>query len=395
MRQVLAGAVVLGSFTACAGSEPATPPRGTYLTAGVVTAPVPGALPGLANNKFVALAMPPPGRGIPGRGMKHVTWAFNPRNHRLYATGGDYDGERYQQSYRQETWSLSLAERWTNRADPVAGWRLEYPYCGPQGRVQPKHPDFVGWMWDDRRRVFWMMPGTLVPSDDVCPGETTAARDDPGFLLNRVMTFDPSTRSWADQTPNGYTVGPDATETWMSVYDPVRDEIVRFGFNGGTGGVANIVNLSTKRWRVVPLGVNGLGRDVRINAEYLAPDLNGRHIYATDGIAGRLHRWDMDRRILSDLGAVPGGSFGGEGFTYSVWDSINNVLLWYRDDSKTLHVYHPRTRRWRSVSVVTDPPGLPMRARSTVFDPAHNVLLLMGGVEPPNPYMFLYRYHPE
>jgi hypothetical protein len=365
------------------------------LTIAVLTGaqtPSPTALDGLPTKTFVALELPPVGKGIPGRGMKHVTWAHNPLNNRLYAVGGDYSGESFQQSYRQETWSLSLAERWANRSNPEAGWKLEYPYCGPAGQVQPKHPDFVGWAWDGRRNLFWMVPGVLVPSDDQCPGETTAGRDDPAFLLNRVMTFNPLTRTWTDQTPNGYTVGPDSSDTWMSVYDPVRDEIVRFGFNGGSGGVASVLDVSKKRWSVSGLGVSGQGREIRISKEYLAADLVERQIYVIDGASGRLHRWNMQRRTLSDLGPVPGGSVGGEGNTYPVWDSVNQVLLWFRGENEMFHIYHPDRKRWESVPVVTSPPGALLRARAAVFDPGQNVLVLMGGLEPPNPYMFLYRY---
>jgi hypothetical protein len=346
----------------------------------------------LPANTFVAIELPERGQGIPGLSMKHVTWAHNPLNDRLYAVGGDYAGLAFEQSYRQETWSLSLAERWAKRADPAAGWRLEYPYCGPAGQMQPKHPDFVGWVWDSKRSVFWMIPGTMVPANDVCPGETPVAKDDPGFLLGHVMTFDPVTRTWSDQAAKGFSAGPDVGETWMSVYDPVKDQIIRFGFNGGSGGVANILDLASKKWNVVPLGLNGLGREVRINKEYLAADLAGRYIYAIDGLAGRLHRWEMNGRRLKDLGPVPGGSMGTENDTYPVWDSVNKVLLWCRTSSNTFHVYHPDVRRWQSLPIVTSPPGLPLLARVAVFDPTHNVLILMGGVEPSSPFMFLFRY---
>ena len=178
----------------------------------------------------------------------------------------------------------------------------------------------------------------------------------------------------------------------MSVYDPVRDEIIRFGFNGGSGGVANILDLSTKRWRVLTLGVDGRRGEVRINKEYLAADLAGRQIYAIDGLSGRLHRWSMDRRTLTDLGAVPGGSLGGQNITFPVWDSVNKVLLWYRGENAMFHIYHPNRKKWESVPVVTSPPGVSLRATAAVFDPDENVLMLMGGVEPSNPYMFLYRY---
>lgn len=355
-------------------------------------AQAPSVLADLPVNTFVALEVPPRGKGIPDA-MKHVTWAFNPTDNRLYAVGGDYGGTAFEASYRQETWSLSLAERWAHRSDDTAGWRLEYPYCGPAGQVQPKHPDFVGWTWDPRRSVFWMVPGTMVANNEVCPGETAAGKDDPGFLIGRIMTFNPSTKTWADQGANGYTAGPHATETWMSVYDPERDEIVRFGFDGGSGGVANILDVAKKRWSIVRLGMNGAGKDIRLTKEYLAPNLARREIWAVDGLAGRLHRWDMDRKFLADLGPVPGGPLESANLTYPVWDSVNGVLLWYRSDNQ-FYVYHPDRNRWETVQIVTSPPGLPVRGRAVVFDPSSNALLLMGGLEPSNPYMFLFRYAP-
>jgi hypothetical protein len=363
---------------------------GLVLLTGAALSPAqaPSALADLPVNTFVALEVPPRGKGIPDE-SKHVTWAFNPTDNRLYAVGGDYAGA----SYRQETWSLSLAERWANRSDRTAGWQLEYPYCGSPGQVQPKHPDFVGWTWDPKRSVFWMVPGTMVAYHENCPGETAGWKDDPGFIIGQIMTFNPRTKTWTNQAANSYTVGPHATETWMSVYDPARDEIVRFGFDGGSGGVATILDVATKRWRVVPLGLNGAGNDIRLTKEYLAPNLARREIWAIDGIAGRLHRWNMDRRSLADLGPVPGGPLESANLTYPVWDSVNGVLLWYRSTNQ-FYIYHPDRKRWETVQIVTSPPGLQVRGRAVVFDPSSNALLLMGGLEPPNPYMFLFRYAP-
>lgn len=93
---------------------------------------------------FVALDQPDIGRGSCREGNKHTTWAFNPLNGRLYSIGGDFDSldAGAAQSYQQTQFSLSIAERWANQADRNAGWRLEYPYCGPNGGIQPKSPRF-------------------------------------------------------------------------------------------------------------------------------------------------------------------------------------------------------------------------------------------------------------
>src|SRR5262249_43236331 len=99
--------------------------------------------------QWVALAAPPPnsGKGIPSV-SKHVNAAYHPPSGRIYFTGGDYSGGAgmVTGSYRQETWSLSIPERLAARNDPAAGWRLEYAYCGPAGQIQPKHPDYMGWV---------------------------------------------------------------------------------------------------------------------------------------------------------------------------------------------------------------------------------------------------------
>jgi hypothetical protein len=102
----------------------------------------------------------------------------------------------------------------------------------------------------------------------------------------------------------------------------------------------------------------------------------------------------VQRRTLADLGPVPGGSLGTSNFTHPVWDSVNRVLLWFRAQNEPFYVYHPDRKQWQTVPVKTSPPDLPLRARAAVFDPAENILVLMGGLEPPNPYMFLFRYAP-
>jgi hypothetical protein len=342
----------------------------------------------LPTRQWVALDTPHEGNGISGE-MKHVTGALNPDNGRIYLTGGDYsNGTQYDaQSYRQETWSLSLAERWKDRANPNAGWRLEYPYCGPVGQVQPKHPDFVGWTWDPTRKVFWMVPGVMEISPVNCPGETGARTSDPGFLAYRIMQFDPSARQWRDVSGN---VGESA-ETWMSIYDPKTDTIIRFGHNGGTGALVSIYRIAKDRWVNQVLPPNALGRDIRINKEYLAVDYAGRVIYAIDGTHGRLHRYRMDSQAIDDLGPVPGGPNGRENYMYVAWDSTNKILLWFRAETSSAHAYRPDRKAWETIPLTTDNPGATVGGRTLVYDQSQNVFLLFGGL-PANPHLFLFRY---
>jgi hypothetical protein len=134
---------------------------------------------------------------------------ITPPSGRIYFNGGDYAGPTSNggsvgttDSYRQETWSLSIAARFASPSDPGAGWRLEYPYCGPTGQIQPKHPDYTGLVWDAKRSLFYMVPGVMDSvSQGDCPGETPDKADNPGFISGKMMTFDPATQRWGSSAP--------------------------------------------------------------------------------------------------------------------------------------------------------------------------------------------------
>ncbi len=357
----------------------------------------PGRAIALPLRTFVALD--PPRFGGPAAGSKHVTWAHNPLDGRLYAVGGDYAivGMDAPDSYRQEVWSLDLGERWTRRADPDAGWRLEYPYCGVPGGVQPKSPDFVGWTWDATRNLFWFLPGTVVaPVRAVCPDRTVSTADDPKYKFNHLMTFDPAAadqaQRWRDIGPN---LGARRGETWQAVYDPSTDTLLRFGHDGGRGSIVDFYDIRRQSWSTVGLTGNARGADIRLEREPLAVDRPARHIYAVDSQAGRLHRYDMHARAIADLGPVPGGpipgSSGMEGAV--VWDSTNRLLLFFRIDGRTMHAYDPASRTWDSPPTVTEPAALKPHVRHAfVYDPGHNVAALLGTTDVSNRKIYLYRY---
>jgi hypothetical protein len=333
--------------------------------------------------QWVALAAPPPdsGKGIPS-GNKHVNAAYHPPSGRIYFTGGDYAGGSgfVTQSYRQETWSLSIAERLATPSDPAAGWRLEYPYCGPAGHIQPKHPDYMGWVWDAKRGVFHLVPGVVdSTTESNCPGETPDKQTNPGFVSGPMMSFDPVTRRWA--ILGSGDPGPDAADTWQSVLDPVTDTLIRFGMTMRV----NRYNLAQQRWAVSRMP------SVNIWKEYLAADIEGRAVYAIDGLTGRLHRYGIDSGSFTDLGPVPGGPIGYTNLTYAAWDSLNKTLFWHKEGSAFL-AYHPETRTWETLSIATNMPGVNARGRLLFYDPGQNVLLLFGGSDAGTPYLFLYRH---
>ena len=352
----------------------------------LVAANQPGPI-GIQENQWVALAMPPEGKGI-FELDKHVSVAFSSVTNRVYFVGGDYLGE----SYRNEVWSLDIAERWRDRSNPAAGWRLEYPFCGPLGAVQPKGPDFVGWTWDTRRNVFWMVPGEMQPhgNGDYCPGERPDYYGDedgskgPRLLFRHIMTFDPATRQWADFDNNADGGGSD---TWYSVYDPVTDTLIRASPEYTIG----IYEVTRKRWTRYPLG-----RSIEISKAHWATDYEKRRIFMIDPEHGRLHRWDMDARVLRDLGPIPGGPIHSDGpgdKAYCVWDPKARVLIHYRYIREGVYVYHPDERppRWETTNfpVVGDAPkDTRVHWNSAAYDPRNAVVIGIGDAR----FLYLFRY---
>lgn len=350
--------------------------------------------PEIPEKQWIPLLLPPEGKGI-SRMDKHVTLAFSPLDNRVYFTGGDYIGT----SYRQETWSLDVAERLRNRSDATAGWRLEYPQCGPTGAPQPKGPDHVGWTWDGNRRVFWMVPGEMAPHGRYgqrCPGERPDYYGDedgtkgPKLLYRHIMTFDPTTRSWADYDSNVNGTGSD---TWYAVYDPVTDTIIRPSPNYTMG----IYDIKAKRWTNYPLPANANGLEPLIQKVHYATDYEKRRIFMVDPVRGRLHRWDMDARRLADLGPIPKGPITGPFVVadkgYVAWDSHAKILIHYRHNRDGVFVYHPDAipPRWEVADFPIAPgapPGLRVHWNGVAFDPANNVLV---GIGDPT-YLFLFRY---
>ena len=333
--------------------------------------------------QWVALAAPPEwsGTGIPA-GSKHVSAAYHPPSGRIYFTGGDYAGDKRfsTESYRQETWSLSIAERVADPSNPAAGWRLEYPYCGPAGQVQPKHPDYVGWMWDPKRSLFYLLPGVMdVATESNCPGETPDRQSNPGFVSGRMMSFDPASRKWA--VVGSGDPGPDTSDTWQSVLDPTTDTIHRFGMTMRS----NRYHVGREKWSV------GGMPTINIWKEYLAADIEGRGVYVIDGLAGRLYRYSLDWGSFKDLGPVPGGPLGSTNQTYVAWDSLNKVLFWHKEGT-AFFAYHPDTRQWVTLPIASTAPGVNARGRLLIYDPGQNALLLFGGSDTSTPYIFLYRY---
>jgi hypothetical protein len=69
------------------------------------------------------------------------------------------------------------------------------------------------------------------------------------------------------------------------------------------------------------------------------------------------------------------------------------VLFWHKEGS-AFYAYHPATTTWETLPLTTNVPGVNATGRLISYDPAQNVILLYGGTENPQPYLFFYRYGP-
>jgi len=319
---------------------------------------------------WVARPMADKGVACPGGSCKHMRLAHNPDNGRIYFLGGDYSGPTGMQSGRNELYSYSIAEN---------NWRLEFPYCGPEGSVQPSHPDEVGWVYDTRRKIFWMIPGYMGGNQKVCPNST--------LVRGKIMTFDPAARKWDLPDRKGMdTVKFGKGIHLFATYDEATDSIVVLGQTR-----AAHYDIKSDTWSAA--GKYGLGKQLFVNKEYVALDPAGRVIYAIDPRSGQLYGYRIDARGMVSLGSAPSTSVIDT--VMPIWDSVNKVLLWpqyFKDQEQKLHVYDPKTAAWNTVPI-RQPEGITVHGRHAVFDPQQNVLLLMGdpsGLK--QPYVFLYRH---
>src|SRR4029450_615259 len=93
-----------------------------YRLQAAVTPPATGQID-VPIKQWVALPAPPnwSTQGLPYT-FKHVTPSYHPPSGRIYFTGGDYSGAivngvGQSDSYRQETWSLSIKDKYAAPTD--------------------------------------------------------------------------------------------------------------------------------------------------------------------------------------------------------------------------------------------------------------------------------------
>ena len=309
------------------------------------------------------IARPLPGWGKAPVSGKDFRMVFNPLDQEFYVGFGDWGGPDAMNSGRQELYSYHVGKD---------QWSLVQPYCLGEGQIQPSGPDELGWVFDSKREIFWMIPGFQWKTD--CPSA----------IKGKVMTFDPRTRKWSI-VEEIERIGSDVV---YSQYDPKEDTILSFAWDGGRGCAIDIIDCSSRTKDRVFFG-RGVS-NARVSKNYTAMDLASRTIYAVDTQHGDFYAYDMDRRTLSRVGESPYKP-GKRNQAIMTWDSRHNVLLWPVKD--VVYVYDPRGGWSRSTPPAPD--GVSVFGQSVGYDPHHDALIYMGGYAKRNPNLFLYRYEPE
>jgi len=324
-------------------------------------------------NTWIERALPAIGEGPVGD-VKHIRIAHNSHNGRLYFQGGDHTGLEFLNSGRNEIYSYSIENN---------DWRQEHPYCAEADEYQPAGPDQHGWVYDSKRKLFWMTPGYT------SPGSLQYCETDK-MLLGTMMAFDPATKKWIYDTEWEQPIRP--TNRKFAQYDPVTDSIIRFA-----ASTVEIYDISNNTWTIN--GLAGLGNGAKLGFDYTAIDVPGRVIYMVSPTEGKLLSYDIATQAATYISELPTGIIGLES-NYLAWDSLNQVLLWIvnpnSEDLIAFFAYKPETNSWETLPT-THPNGLRVRGRAAVFDPDQNVMLIHGGTKGGanttfNPYLFLYRY---
>lgn len=334
-------------------------------------------------------------------GGKHVTCTLHPPSGRIYMNGGDFINPKYANSYQQQTWSLDPAV-FIAAGGGNAGWRLEYPYDGYNGAVQPWHPDYTGFPWDPFRGVFWMVPGLMVAGNNLNylspPASLVSTNSVSGAIqiCREVMTFNPTLQRWQRPGVRADVPGGEANadDTHDAVYDPVKDVIVRPGRNG-QGVCFDILDCKTLKWRTVSNPFPNIRGpwQTQLQGEPVAVDWQKRMAYQCD-LFGNLCRWSLDDYSLSIVASLPGGALTTmANYTTLIFDSVNRVLLYSRAQLLAgtaenpgnladgfIHVCHVDSGyMWEPIPEKTSD-GSRFTHRMACFVPSINATLFFGGI---------------
>jgi hypothetical protein len=335
------------------------------------------------------------GQGPMARGGKHARLAYDTRRRRLLLSGGDRDGS---DAGNPSVWAFT----------PGSGATQLSAMCRPYPDWLPSFPDNVTWTYDTVRDRMIIMPGFFF---DLSRVQIMCGRSDDhilkltlpdGQVRKNAGIFSLATNAWAPPTwqfPSELGYGGDSQANW-GVYDPQRDMVVRFFWDGAWGNNLQRLHLATGTWSRFKLG-SGLTDITRIRNTYStnsqpALDVQGRSIYAVapstvSGILeGRLLKVNVDtgsaQRLPLPTGYVwPIIGEGGATEQLLVFDPIRRLLIHpaipnLGGDVNAVYVcYVDRGCRWVKCPLPTNAPR-PSRATSRESSRNLGALVLIGGI---------------
>jgi len=327
------------------------------------------------------------------RGGKHARLVYDTRRHRLVLTGGDRDGS---DAGNPSVWAFT----------PGSGATRLSAMCRPYPDWLPSFPDNVTWAYDSVRDRMIIMPGFFF---DLSRVQLVCGRSDDRVLKVTLPTgevrknagvFNPATNAWGPPTwpfPTDLSYGGDVQANW-GVYDPQKDMVVRFYWDGAWGNNLQMLHLASSTWSRFKLG-SGLTDGVRIRNTYgtnsqPAIDVQGRSIYAVapstvaGALEGRLLKVNVDTGAAQRL-PLPAGyvwpviAEAGATEQLLVFDPIRRLLIHpaipsLAGDVGAVYIcYVDRGCPWVKVPLPTSAPAL--KGNVAGMDTDHGALVLIGG----------------
>jgi hypothetical protein len=341
----------------------------------------------IAGGTWMPIAMDRPGFYASWQiGGKHGRCAFNSASGWIYCMGGDwysFNDPAEQGDGNNEIWAYNVA---TNE------WRKEYPPgdspCAPAGDIVPPQPDESTWVYDSRRNVFHLMPGFWFGTA-AYHRSCTAATTHWGHLI-----YDPAAKRYAV----GHFQAPAAgwggdLRAKSGIYDPVRDEVVRFD----SGPAVQRWNVGTGALTEEPLPLEG----AFVEQDPMAFDPQGRTVYGIDYSGKRLVRYHLDTKQQVNAWPLPANYAwscpGDECFDGNngnvTFDEARRVLVLPNMPSKFgliqhLYTFDVAAESWQEIPLLQTA-GATINGNTMVYDPANGVHLLIGGRV--TPHFFLFR----
>ncbi|HEY7163101.1 MAG TPA: hypothetical protein VIB79_00950 [Candidatus Binatia bacterium] len=319
---------------------------------------------------------------------KEVRAAFNYADGKIYYFAGDYSPPYWGSLYSYDA--------------GLDKWATEYPHAGiPGDAIMDSTADEVDWSYDSKRNLFYWYGG-FGGGPPCCYGDADGSPSPNGPIYKAPpLTYNPVTKKW--------TQGPGALhlpDHW-AVYDPVTDRVYQAGnsyiriINPVDGSFSDVSNGPAGNGGV-GFGANNMLYDIDV-AGRLIYLLNPSNVFGPwiDGLT-RLYTFNLDTHEVKELARPPQQT--GVYYPLLAFDSINRILFWWTawDDianhDPQLWIYHPDSNSWEKDPLV-QPDGQRVLGNSLVFDPTHNVLVLMGSTDNSGDFghgeidhLFLYRY---